>query len=146
MSIDWDHSQRQNPYWNPALAQLCEELVLKDLESLNDDNLIARTCKILLDQLAGGTPQLGRVAGLFNITERQLQRKLKHLGTSFGELLDQVRLDLAQRYLQDSRMTMVDVSLSLGFHDQSNFVKAFKRWQGEAPGHYRSRNSAAIKS
>ena len=141
MSIDWNHSQKQNPYWNPALAQLCEELVLKDLEALDDNNLIARTRKILLDQLAVGTPQLGKVASLFKITERQLQRKLKEQGTSFGELLDQVRLDLALRYLQDPRMTMVDISLSLGFHDQSNFVKAFKRWQGETPGQYRSSNS-----
>jgi AraC-like DNA-binding protein len=141
MSIDWDHAMKQNPYWNPALAQLCEELVLKDLEVLDDNNLIARTRKILLDQLAGGTPQLGKVASLFNITERQLQRKLKAQGISFGELLDQVRLDLALRYLQDSRMTMVDISLSLGFHDQSNFVKAFKRWQGETPGQYRNRKS-----
>jgi AraC-like DNA-binding protein len=141
MSIDWDRSLKQNPYWNPALAQLCEELVLRDLEALDDNNLIARTRKILLDQLAAGTPQLGKVASLFNITERQLQRKLKAQGTSFGELLDQVRLDLALRYLQDPRMTMVDISLSLGFHDQSNFVKAFKRWQGETPGQYRNRNS-----
>jgi AraC-like DNA-binding protein len=141
LDIDWDHSLRQNPYWNPALAQLCEELVLGDLEVLDDANLVARTRKVLLDLLATGTPQLGQVASLFNITERQLQRKLKTLDTSFGELLDQVRLDLALRYLQDSRMTMVDISLSLGFHDQSNFVKAFKRWQGETPGQYRGRVS-----
>ena len=142
ISICWDSSLRQNPYWNPALAQLCEELVLKDLAALDDSNLIVRTRKILLDQLAGGTPQLGKVAALLNITERQMQRKLKAVGTSFGELLDQVRLDLALRYLQDPRMTMVDISLSLGFHDQSNFVKAFKRWQGETPGHYRSRTTS----
>ena len=139
MSMDWGLSLKQNPYWNPALAQLCEEQVLKELQALDDNNLIARTRKVLLDQLAAGTPQLGKVASLFNITQRQLQRKLKEQGTSFGELLDQVRLDLALRYLQDARMTMVDISLSLGFHDQSNFVKAFKRWQGETPGQYRSR-------
>ena len=138
--IDWDMSLRQNPYWNPALAQMCEEQVLKDLAALDDQNLIARTRKVLMDQLAGGTPQLGRVASGFNITERQLQRKLKLQGTGFGELLDQVRLDLALRYLQDARMTMVDIALSLGFNDQSNFVKAFKRWQGETPGQYRRRS------
>jgi AraC-like DNA-binding protein len=139
LSFDWELALRQNPYWNPALAQMSEQLVLQDLEALGDDNLIARTRKIVLDQLASGTPKLGIVASRFNITERQLQRKLKGQGSSFGELLDQVRLDLALRYLQDPRMTMVDISLSLGFHDQSNFVKAFKRWQGETPGHYRSR-------
>jgi AraC-like DNA-binding protein len=95
---------------------------------------------VLLDQLANGTPQLGVVASLLNITERQLQRKLKQQGTGFGELLDAVRLELALRYLQDSRMHMVDIALSLGFSDQSNFVKAFKRWQGETPGQYRRRS------
>jgi len=141
MIVNWDLSLRQNPYWNPALAQLCEEQVLKELQALDDSNLIARTRKILLDQLAAGTPQLGKVAALFNITERQLQRKLKEQGSSFGALLDDVRLDLALRYLQDARMTMVDIALSLGFQDQSNFVKAFKRWQGETPGQYRNRVS-----
>jgi AraC-like DNA-binding protein len=140
MSVDWELSLRQNPYWNPGLAQMCEEQVLKDLAALDEKNLVARTRKLLLDQLAGGTPQLGKVASGFNITERQLQRKLREQGTGFGELLDQVRLDLALRYLQDDRMTMVDIALSLGFNDQSNFVKAFKRWQGETPGQYRSRS------
>ena len=140
-SLDWELCLRQNPYWNPALAQLSEQLVLQDLEALDDDNLIARTRKVLLDQLGSGTPQLATVASLFNITERQLQRKLKGQGTSFGELLDRVRLELALRYLQDPRMTMVDIALALGFPDQSNFVKAFKRWQGETPGQYRKRNS-----
>ena len=139
ISLDWVASLQQNPYWNPALAQMCEEQVLRDLAALDDNNLLARTRKVVLDRLAAGTPQLGQVATLFAITERQLQRKLKAQGTSFGELLDQVRLDLALRYLQDSRMTMVDIALSLGFNDQSNFVKAFKRWQGETPGQYRGR-------
>lgn len=141
MSVDWDACLKQNPYWNPALAQLSEGLVLNDLEALNENNLMARTRNILLDQLAGGTPQLGKVASLLHITERQLQRKLKAQDTSFGVILDQVRSDLALRYLQDPRLTMVEIALSLGFNDQSNFVKAFKRWQGETPGQYRSRTS-----
>ena len=140
LSVEWDLSLKQNPYWNPALAQMCEEQVLRDLEALDDSNLLLRTRRVLLDQLASGTPLLGKVAALFNITERQLQRKLSAQGTSFGKLLDEVRLDLALRYLQDRRMTMVDVALSLGFSDQSNFVKAFKRWQGETPGQYRRRS------
>ena len=140
LSIDWEMSLQQNPYWNPALAQICEEQVLKELEALDDSNLVARTRKVLLDHLGTGTPQLNKVASLFNITGRQLQRKLKEQGTTFGELLDQVRLDLALRYLQDPRMTMVDIALSLGFSDQSNFVKAFKRWRGETPGQYRRRS------
>lgn len=137
MRVDWQRSLRQNPYWNPALAQLCEEQALRELDALDASNLVVRTRRILLDQLNGGTPQIGRVASLFGMTERQLQRKLKEQGTTFGKLLDKVRLDLALRYLQDQRMTMVDIALSLGFSDQSNFTKAFKRWQGQTPGQYR---------
>ena len=143
MRIGWQHTLRQNPYWNPALAQICEQQVLRELESLDDSNLVGRTLKVMQDQLAHGTPQLGTVAALFNMTERQLQRRLSRQGTGFGELLDQVRLELALRYLLDARMTMVDVALSLGFSDQSNFVKAFKRWQGETPGQYRRRSHAS---
>jgi AraC-like DNA-binding protein len=140
MRLHWEPCLQQNPYWNPALAQLCEEQVQRELQALDASNLVARTRRVLLDQLAAGTPQLGKVASLFNITERQLQRKLRDQGTTFGQLLDQVRLELALRYLQDPRMTMVDIALSLGFSDQSNFVKAFKRWQGETPGQYRRRS------
>ena len=143
MRIRWDHTLRQNPYWNPALAQICEQQVLRELASLDDSNLVGKILKVLQDQLAQGTPQLGTVAALFNMTERQLQRRLSRQGTGFGELLDQVRLELALRYLLDPRMTMVDIALSLGFSDQSNFVKAFKRWQGETPGQFRRRSQTS---
>ena len=146
MRIGWDRTLQQNPYWNPALAQLCEDQVLQELEALDDSNLVGRIRKVLLDQLAHGTPQLGTVASLFSMTERQLQRRLSRQGTGFSELLDQVRLELALRYLQDPRMTMVDIALSLGFNDQSNFVKAFKRWQGETPGQFRRRSRSVVSA
>ena len=143
MRIAWESTLRQNPYWNPSLSQLCEEQVLAELAALDDSNLVTRTRKVLQDQLASGTPQLGTVASLFCMTERQLQRKLSQQGTGFGALLVEVRMELAMRYLKDPRMTMVDIALSLGFSDQSNFVKAFKRWQGETPGRLRRRLLAA---
>jgi AraC-like DNA-binding protein len=51
-----------------------------------------------------------------------------------------VRLEPALRCLQDPRMTMLDIALSLGFSNQSNFVKAFKRWQGDTPWQFRRRS------
>ena len=133
MVVNWDLSLRQNPYWNPALAQLCEEQVLKELQVLDDNNLIARTRKILLDQLAAGTPQLGKVAALFNITGRQLQRKLKDSRALQlrGELLDDVRLELALRYLQDARMSYGGYRPVPGFPvTRATFVKGVQALAG----------------
>jgi AraC-like DNA-binding protein len=137
--VDWHKSQIANPYWNPSLAQLSEELALKDLQQLKEENIIARTRTLILEHLGSGTPQQDAIASAMNLSTRQLQRKLSSQGITFGELLQQVRLTLALEYLKDPLMAMVDIGLSLGFQDQSNFVKAYKKWTGETPGQYRKR-------
>lgn len=139
MIFNWEKSQLQNPYWNPALAQSCEELTLKELQQLDEHNVVSRATRVMLEQLNQGAVQQEQVASALNITTRQLQRKLQQQGTSFAQLLQQQRLELAGALLQDPRMTVLDVALAVGFQDQSNFVKAFKRWQGETPGQYRKR-------
>lgn len=139
MTIDWQKSQHINPYWNPALAQMSEALALKDLQQLSEENVIARVRKLVMEQLPLGTPQQDDIATMLNINTRQLQRKLSTHGTSFSELLQQIRLTLAHQYLCDPCMAMVDIAFALGFQDQSNFVKAFKKWCGETPGQYRKR-------
>ena len=137
--IDWQQALIPNPYWNPSLAQMSEELALKDLQQLQDENIVGRTRKLILEHLPNGTPQQDAIAAAVNLSPRQLQRKLGAQGISFGELLQQVRLTLAHDYLRDPLMAMVDIGLELGFQDQSNFVKAFKKWTGETPGQHRKR-------
>ena len=71
------------------------------------------------------------------MTERTLQRRLKEEGSSFQELLDHTRRELARSYLADSRRALGQVADSLGFADQSNFFRACRRWFGVSPGQYR---------
>ncbi len=137
ITFDWHSIQKQNPYWNPSLAKCSEEIALSELQKLNESNLIQVVKRYIAERLVYGEPQQEELACSLNISSRQLQRRLKAQGTRFKILLEQVRLDLAYRYLKDSNMTMVDIALSLGFNDQSNFIKAFKRWQGETPGQFR---------
>ncbi|GAA5315428.1 MAG: AraC family transcriptional regulator [Candidatus Pelagadaptatus aseana] len=139
LELDWDRAQQQNPYWDPSLARLCEQQALAEVARLSEDNLIGRVCKMIVDRLSDGPPSQEEIACLLNMSARHLQRRLKTLGTSFGELLQQQRLDLACHYLQDPNMTLIETAFLLGFQDQSNFSKAFKSWQGEPPGQYRSR-------
>mgnify|MGYP003682986831 CR=1 FL=1 len=139
LCVDWKIAQNQTPYWNPALADASEALALKDLQLLEDENLAVRVKQLIIEQQYLGTPQLETIANTLNLSSRQLQRKLNLLGVNFGELLQQTRLTQAHSFLKDPNMAIVDVSLSLGFQDQSNFTKAFKKWSGETPKQYRQR-------
>ena len=79
----------------------------------------------------------GLAAERLNMSGRNLHRKLAEEGTSFKELQDEIRQDLALRYLGMSGMSLNEIAFNLGFIDQSSFNRAFKRWTGGSPGQYR---------
>lgn len=87
--------------------------------------------------LSQGEPLRHDIAAKLHISDRTLQRRLHAEGTSFQELLDEVRTELALKCLADERFSLQDIALSLGFVDDSNFYRACKRWLGVSPGQYR---------
>jgi len=60
-------------------------------------------------------------------------------GTSFTDLVDATRHELAQHYLTNPRVTLSEIACLLGYADQSTFFRASRRWFGEAPCEYRAR-------
>ena len=70
-------------------------------------------------------------------SERTLRRRLAEEQTSFREALDEVRQDLAQRWLRDREMAIAEVAFLLGFAEPSSFHRAFKRWTGRTPDEFR---------
>ena len=79
-----------------------------------------------------------KIAHDVNMGERTLRRKLREEGTSFRELVDQLRMDMAIKYLRDTDLTVEAISESLGFSDAANFRQAFRRWTNAAPQAYRN--------
>ena len=69
---------------------------------------------------------------------RSLHRHLAAEGTSFRQLLDEVREVLSEEMLAH-RMTIDEVAERLGYAEASSFVHAFKRWKGMSPRIYRQR-------
>ena len=67
-----------------------------------------------------------------------LQRRLNEEGQSYQRLKDAVRSSLAVKWLADEHYTFVDIATALGFADVSTFYKAFRKWTGTQPSHYRS--------
>lgn len=97
--------------------------------------------QLIVERLSSGRCTLENVADGLMMPARTLQYQLEQSGTSFRELLDTTRAELARHYLLDPDMSLVDVAFILGFSEQSPFTKAFKRWTGETPGEFRKRNS-----
>jgi len=65
--------------------------------------------------------------------KRTLQRRLQEMGTTFANLLDEVRAEVAKHYVTTGQLPLTRVALLLGFGDQSAFNHAFRRWFQRSP-------------
>jgi AraC-like DNA-binding protein len=72
------------------------------------------------------------------MSKRTLARRLSEDGLNFTEILQQLRHDLALRYLEDRKLHVSKIAWLLGFGAVSAFTHAFKRWSGKTPSQMRS--------
>jgi AraC-like DNA-binding protein len=93
---------------------------------------------VILRRLPDGEPRREHVAGDLHLSERTLQRRLEEEATSFVDLLDNTRRELAEQYLSQLHLSLAQAAYLLGFADQSSFFRACKRWFELSPGQYRS--------
>ena len=100
--------------------------------------LSAQLRDALLAQLPDGEPQQALLARRLGLSERTLQRRLRGEGTSFAALLDDLRAELARRYLSDPQLCVYEVAYLLGYSEPSPFHRAFRRWTGQTPREYRA--------
>ncbi len=98
--------------------------------------------RALRTALSNDDAQIDTVAKRLGMTGRSLQRRLKDEDTSFQNLRDEVRRDLADRYL-GLGMSFAEISFLLGFSEPSAFFRAFKRWTGLTPMERRASLSRA---
>jgi len=103
--------------------------------------LAGQVRRLVVDGLADGPPTLGQVARRLHQSERSLQRRLAAEGCRFAGLVEQVRRELAQRYIADPRLALGEVAYLLGFAEPSPFHRAFKRWTGMTPAAARRRQA-----
>jgi AraC-like DNA-binding protein len=77
------------------------------------------------------------VAGELGMSVRTLRRRLSDEGTSYRQIVDDLRLEVATKYLRDTHMTVEDVAFALGFNDAASFRRAFRRWTSRTPQYFR---------
>lgn len=123
---------------NPALLATFERHADAMLATMERQGSHSReVARVLAERLKGAVPELSAVARELSMSDRNLQRALRTDGTSFTQLLDDVRRDLAIRHLADPSTSAGQVGFLLGFSEPSAFTRAFRRWTGKAPGEYR---------
>lgn len=124
---------------DPALCALLERQAAALMARIPEHaSPLERTRQALATELQHGEPTLGRVAKRLGVNARTLQRQLAGAGTGFQPLLDELRCELARRWLAERTMSLAEVSFLLGFSEPSAFHRACRRWFGRTPAQERA--------
>lgn len=126
---------------DPGLSRVIERHAEALLAARPDpvESTAARVRRIAADALGEGDASLRRVAERLKTSERSLQRRLADEGVTFDAVLDDLRRELALRYLGDRKLAIAEVAYLLGYSEPSAFHRAFKRWTGATPSEVRRR-------
>lgn len=127
---------RSLPTFDEHLVRLLEDQCAHLLASRKIGGLPGQVRQHLLGGL-GLLASLDDVAHALNTSSRNLRRKLEAEGTSFRVLVEEARQQLATQLLSMTSMKLDEIALHLGYADTASFARAFRRWQGVAPGQFR---------
>ncbi len=97
----------------------------------------ARIRRRLRQTLPGTVPAFASIARELHVTPATLRRRLHEEGTSYRAIKDDLRRDLAVRYLTHTARSVMDIAFELGFSERSSFHRAFRKWTGASPGEFR---------
>ena len=130
-------AEAQLPGNNPELASANDEVAERYLSTLDPERVATQVREILVEIMPSGTVRQDDVAQRMNRSLSTLQRQLSAEGISFQKLRDETRRRLAEEYIRAQELSLSQIAYLLGFSDQSNFSRAFKRWTGLSPREYR---------
>lgn len=110
-----------------------------DLLSRRDfgNSLSSRLRQLIGKRVGTDMPDMEMIASQLNMSPPTLRRHLREEGTSWQELKDHLRRDIAIYHLTRHDLSIQDIAALLGFSEPSAFHRAFKKWTGLTPGEYR---------
>jgi AraC-like DNA-binding protein len=111
---------------------VCDSL-MSDFSSSYD---LERHVKDILRGSLGKVPAFTDIAKAMCMSQRTLRRRLEALNTSYKQILDEVRKELAITYVTTTHYTTEAIAELLGYSEAANFRHAFKRWTGKSPRHF----------
>ncbi|BFM15163.1 AraC family transcriptional regulator [Maricurvus nonylphenolicus] len=126
---------------NPSAVKFTTTVLEKQRGSLQHlSNSLSKQVKVILEEDIESPPNMENLAQTFNLSAKSFERHLKKEGTSYQQLLTQVRKKIAVNLLTSSNVSIIDIATRLGYKDSSNFSKAFRDWTNQSPSNFRKSN------
>jgi len=100
-------------------------------------DFVASIAQLVETLIIAGNPDIHTTANAASLSYRMLQRRLVDSGTNYSALLAKTRIDMAMRWIQDGNRSLAEIASVLGYTDQANFSRAFRRVTGLSPRAYR---------
>ena len=126
-------AEKRLPTGNSELVKVNEDLAMKYLIKLDGASIKMQVNARLIEMMPRGHVSEDAIATQMNLSLRTLQRKLREENTSYSQVYKSIRQEMAGEYIQDPQMSMTEISYLLGFSEQANFTRAFRRWYGTSP-------------
>jgi AraC-like DNA-binding protein len=120
-----------DPYLNSLLVRYCDEALAE--RQIARESFRSRVENAMVPLLPHGKARVAEVAYRLGVSPRTLARRLTSEGISFSSVLDQLRMDLARRYLAEKTLPISELAWLLGYQEVGAFSHAFRRWTGKSP-------------
>jgi AraC-like DNA-binding protein len=117
----------------PSLALMS----LPDYET----SLLDRIRLMIKGNVGGEFPEIEAIAERLNLTPATLRRRLRHEGSSYQKIKDDIRRDTAIYLLGSGARSIEQVAEDIGFNEPTSFYRAFRRWTGVTPRDYVKRTA-----
>jgi AraC-like DNA-binding protein len=137
-ALVFDAGQLGRPIEN-AQPEL-RRLLLKDIEHSEPPdprNLPMDVARLVRQNIGTGQCSAIRISALLGVSLRGLSGKLAAHQTSFKQIVETVRFEMARQMMENTDLPLRDISELLDYSEISAFTRAFTRWAGTAPGHWR---------
>lgn len=121
------------PGGTPDIAKATDKIAEQYIEMLDPNKVASQVRRLLVSLLPSGKTDQNIVASRLNRSASTLQRQLHAEGLSYRNVLESTRRSLAEEYLHEHKHSHAQIAYLLGFSDQSNFSRAFKRWTKVSP-------------
>lgn len=129
--------QRPMSHGDEDIAQILEFKCAALIKASRGQDELVYTIRTILMRDPEKYKHIGEVAGVLNVSERTLRRRLTELGTTFKEIAFNYRMTLACEYLVATDLPISAVSIMVGYSDTANFFRAFRQHIDMTPDQYR---------
>jgi AraC-like DNA-binding protein len=125
--------------YNAELLEMLTPLLDQQLAQHKKKQSCTEQVKWVLKRLLGGPrPEISEVAKELGMSSRTLQRRITDEGSSYRQLLNDARQELARFYLKEPSLSVSEIAYLLSYENPSSFFRAFQEWEGTTPGEWKT--------